>query len=30
MNTKVDIFSRKDQINIKEDNKNIQMLKKEL
>jgi len=30
MNTKTDILSRKDQINIKENNKDIQMLKKEL
>jgi len=29
-NTKVDILSRKDQVNTKEDNKNIQMLKEEL
>jgi len=29
-NTKADILSRKDQINIKEDNKDIQMLKEEL
>ena len=29
-NTKVDILSRKDQNNIKEDNKDIQMLKEEL
>jgi len=29
-NTKADILSRKDQVNMKEDNKNIQMLKKEL
>jgi len=29
-NIKADIFSRKDQINTKEDNKDIQMLKKEL
>jgi len=29
-NTKADILSRKDQVNIKEDNKNIQMLKEEL
>ena len=27
MNTKADIFSRKDQVNMKEDNKNIQLLK---
>ena len=30
MNTKADILSRKNQINMKEDNKNIQMLKEEL
>ena len=30
MNIKVDIFSRKDQVNMKEDNKNIQLLKEEL
>ena len=30
MNTKADILSRKDQVNTKEDNKNIQILKKEL
>ena len=30
MNTKADILSRKDQINMKEDNKDIQMLKEEL
>jgi len=30
MNTKTDILSRKDQINIKKDNKDIQMLKEEL
>ena len=29
-NTKADIFSRKDQINMKEDNKDVQMLKEEL
>jgi len=29
-NTKADILSRKDQINTKEDNKDIQMLKEEL
>jgi len=29
-NTKANILSRKDQINTKEDNKDIQMLKKEL
>jgi len=29
-NTKVDILSRKDQVNTKEDNKNIQLLKEEL
>jgi len=29
-NTKADILSRKDQVNMKEDNKNIQLLKKEL
>ena len=29
-NTKVDILSRKDQVNTKEDNKDIQLLKKEL
>ena len=27
MNTKVDILSRKDQVNIKEDNKDVQLLK---
>ena len=30
MNTKADILSRKDQINMQSDNKNVQMLKKEL
>ena len=30
MNTKTDILSRKDQINTKEDNKDVQVLKKEL
>ena len=30
MNTKVDILSRKDQVNMKEDNKDIQLLKKGL
>jgi len=30
MNTKTDILSRKDQINMKEDNKDIQMFKEEL
>ena len=30
MNTKADILSRKDQVNMKEDNKNVQLLKKEL
>ena len=30
MNTKVDILSRKDQVSTKEDNKDVQMLKKEL
>ena len=30
MNAKVDILSRKDQVNTKEDNKDIQLLKKEL
>jgi len=29
-NTKADILSRKNQVNMKEDNKNIQMLKEEL
>ena len=29
-NTKADILSKKDQINTKEDNKNVQMLKEEL
>jgi len=29
-NTKADILSRKDQINMKKDNKDIQMLKEEL
>ena len=29
-NTKMDILSRKDQVNTKEDNKDIQMLKEEL
>ena len=29
-NTKADILSRKDQVNTKEDNKNIQLLKEEL
>ena len=30
MNTKADILSRKDQINITKDNKDVQMLKEEL
>jgi len=30
MNTKADILSRKDQVNIKEDNKNIKLLKDEM
>ena len=30
MNTKADALSRKDQVNTKEDNKNMQMLKEEL
>ena len=30
MNTKADILSRKDQINMQSDNKDVQMLKKEL
>ena len=30
INTKTDILSRKDQVNTKEDNKNIQLLKEEL
>jgi len=30
MNTKADILSRKDQVNTKEDNKNIKMLKDKL
>ena len=30
MNTKADILLRKDQINTKEDNKDVQMLKEEL
>ena len=30
INTKADILSRKDQVNMKEDNKNIQLLKEEL
>ena len=30
MNIKADILSRKDQINIKEDNKDVQMFKEEL
>ena len=30
MNTKVDILSRKDQVNMKKDNKDIQLLKEEL
>ena len=30
MNTKTDIFSRKDQVNTKEDNKDVQLLKEEL
>ena len=30
MNTKADILSRKDQINTKEDNKDVQLLKKEM
>jgi len=29
-NTKIDILSRKEQVNIKEDNKDVQLLKKEL
>ena len=29
-NTKIDILSRKDQVNTKEDNKDVQMLKEEL
>ena len=29
-NTKMDILSRKDQVNTKEDNKNVQILKEEL
>ena len=29
-NTKADILSRKDQVNIKEDNKNVQLLKERL
>jgi len=29
-NTKADIFSRKDQVNMKEDNKDVQLLKEEL
>ena len=29
-NTKADILSRKDQINIKEDNEDVQLLKKEM
>jgi len=30
MNTKADILSRKEQVNTKEDNKNVQLLKEEL
>ena len=30
MNTKADILSRKDQVNIKKDNKNVQLLKEEM
>ena len=30
MNTKVDILSRKDQVNTKEDNKDVQVLKEKL
>ena len=30
MNTKADILSRKDQVNMKEDNKDVQLLKEEL
>jgi len=30
INTKVDILSRKDQVDTKEDNKNVQMFKKDL
>jgi len=30
MNTKADILSRKDQVNTKEDNKNVQLLKEKL
>jgi len=30
MNTKVDILSRKDQVDAREDNKDVQMLKEEL
>jgi len=30
MNTKADIFSRKDQVNTKEDNKDVQLLKDKL
>ena len=30
MNTKIDILSRKDQVNIKEDNNDVQLLKEEL
>jgi len=30
MNTKADILSRKEQVSIKEDNKNVQLLKEEL
>ena len=30
MNTKTDIFSRKDQINTKKDNKDVQLLKEKL
>ena len=29
-NTKIDILSRKEQVNIKEDNKNVQLLKEGL
>jgi len=30
MNTKVDILSRKEQVNTKEDNKDVQLLKEKL
>jgi len=30
MNTKADILSRKEQVNTKEDNKDVQLLKEEL